>query len=127
MSEASRHENGGILLFIRYTDYMNDSQLEAYYETAILPQYKDVVQFERITWKDHGKIDLDAWGHYFDDENGREYVLVYEDFPGNVSLDDGLSHDVVKIGDATSIQVQALPGRQIDNIFGYFTLYREIR
>ena len=82
--------------------------------------------FKIITWKDHGKIDLDAWAHYFDDANGREYVLLYEDFPGSTYLDEQGTHEVLKIGDQTSIQLAFSDKKEIENITGYFTLYREI-
>jgi hypothetical protein len=104
---------------------MTNTALENYYETVILPQYRQAVEFKTITWKDHGKIDLDAWAHYFEDENGREYVLLYEDFPGNTYLNDGLTHDIVKCGDETNIKVSISTGAVIDNVTGYFGLYQE--
>lgn len=104
---------------------MNEMFLERYYEKILLPQYSDTIKFKNITWKDHGKVGVDAWAHYFDDENGREYVLLYEDFPGNDYLNDNLTHNIVPCGDETSIQVSLSTGTQIDNVVGYFTLYRE--
>ena len=104
---------------------MNTQSLEAYYETAILPLYRDTVVFERIAWKDHGKIGEDAWAHYFDDQNGVEYVVVYEDFPGATYLDDQLSHDVVLCKGEPSVRVATVPDSSVDNVVGCFTLYRE--
>lgn len=104
---------------------MDNNLLEQFYENVILPQYSEEVKFEKVTWKDHGKVDLDAWAHYFDDESGREYVLLYEDFPGSTFLNDGLTHEVVKLGDESSLHVAVDPGKQIVNLTGYFTLYRE--
>lgn len=104
---------------------MDNKFLEQFYENVILPQYSDEVSFVTIVWKDHGKVDLDAWAHYFDDQNGKEYVLLYEDFPGSTFLDDGLTHEVVKIGNETSMKVSLSTDKVIDNFAGYFTLYRE--
>ena len=65
------------------------------------------------------------WAHYFK-SNGKEYVLVYEDFPGNTDFDDGLSHEVVKRGDETSIELRFSDDtKQVPNLTGWFTLYRE--
>ncbi len=104
---------------------MSNKFLEQFYENVILPQYGDKTGFKSIAWKDHGKVDLDAWAHYFEDENGREYVLLYEDFPGSTFLDDGLTHEVVRRGNETSLQLSLDDGIKIENIIGYFTLYRE--
>lgn len=99
--------------------------LEKFYEIAILTQYDSVIGFEKITWKDHVKVGLDTWAHYFDDERGREYVLLYEDFPGGEYLNDDLSHETVKLKGQNSLYLSLEPGRQIDNLLGYFTLYQE--
>ena len=99
--------------------------LERYYEAAILPLYKDTVTFSQVSWKDHGKVGLDAWAHYFDDENGREFVLLYEDFPGSEYLDDGMTHDIIPCGSDTSVRVATTPESTVDNLVGYFTLYAE--
>jgi len=104
---------------------MDTSFLEKFYENIILPRYSDTVAFKHITWKDHGKLGPDSWAHYFDNEDGREYVLLYEDYPGNSPFDDGLSHELVKIGDETSLGLKFNDGKQLDNMVGYFTLYRE--
>lgn len=104
---------------------MTNAFLEQFYEDIILPRYKEVINFTHITWIDHGKVGLDAWAHYFK-SNGREFVLLYEDFPGNVDFDDGLSHEVVKCGDKTSLELRfSDDGKQIPNVVGWFTLYRE--
>lgn len=104
---------------------MDNKFLEQFYEDVVLPQYAEIVEFKKINWKDHGKVDLDAWAHYFDDESGREYVLLYEDFPGGAFLDDGLSHELVKIGEETSLKLSFSNDKEVENITGYFTLYRE--
>ncbi len=106
---------------------MNDSYLEQYFEKVILPQYSDVVSFAQITWKDHGKVGLDTWAHYFEDKSGVEYVLLYEDYPGDEYLSDSLTHEIVKCGDETSIQASLSTQKRVDNIIGYFTLYKERR
>ncbi|MEO5949358.1 MAG: hypothetical protein ABIP74_03065 [Candidatus Saccharimonas sp.] len=103
---------------------MDSPSLESYLQHVILSQYGDVIAYP-IVWKDHGKVDLDAWAHYFDDAKGREHALLYEDFPDGSFLSDGLSHEVVNIGDETSLHVSLSNDVQIDNIVGYFTLYRE--
>ncbi len=104
---------------------MNISLIEQFYESVVLPQFSEQVTFKKVVWKDHGKVDLDAWAHYFDDEDGREYVLIYEDFPGDTFLNDGLTHEVVKLGNEKSLHVSVEPGKQVENLIGYFTLYRE--
>lgn len=104
---------------------MNTASLEEYYEKKVLPKYSDVIDLSDIRWKDHGKVGLDAWAHYFDDSNGREYVLLYEDFPGSDYLSDGLTHDIIKCGKETSIHLTGNENKTKENIFGYFTLYAE--
>lgn len=104
---------------------MDNTLLERYYETVILPLYGDAIKLSEISWKDHGKVGQDSWAHYFEDESGREYVLMYEDSPGNDYLDDGLTHDIVKCGDQTSVQIVSSPERTVDNVVGHFTLYAE--
>lgn len=104
---------------------MTTKFLEQFYENSILPRYKDAITFGDITWVDHGKVGLDAWAHYFK-SSGKEFVLVYEDFPGNTDFDDGLSHEVIKCGDETSIELRfGDDAKQIPNVTGWFTLYRE--
>lgn len=104
---------------------MQDSFIEQFYENVILPRYGENININNIRWKDHGKVDLDAWAHYFDDENGREYVLLYEDYPSGSFLDDNLSHELVKIGEETSIGLSFNDEKEIPNITGWFSLYRE--
>ncbi len=103
---------------------MDIASLETYYEKTILPKYLDVAEVSEITWKDHGKVGPDAWAHYFEDKSGREYVLLYEDFPGGEYLEDNLTHEIVLCGNETSIFVENSPNK-IENVSGYFTLYRE--
>lgn len=105
---------------------MSNTFLEQFYEYAILIRYKDVIDTKRIGWIDHGKVGFDAWAHYFKTEDNKEYVLVYEDFPGNTDFDDSLSHEAVKCGSSTSIELRfSDDAQQIPNITGWFTLYRE--
>ncbi len=104
---------------------MDITFLEQYYEKVILPLYGDDTLLSDVSWKDHGKVGADAWAHYFEDKNGREYVLIYEDFPGNDYLNDDLTHDIVPCGDETSVRVATTPESSIDNLTGYFTLYAE--
>jgi hypothetical protein len=106
---------------------MDTSFLEQYYEQVILPQFKDSVSFEQINWKDHGKVGLDSWAHYFEDENGVEYILLYEDYPTGEYLNDNLSHTIVKISGEPTLQTTLSNNKIIDNIVGYFTLYKENR
>lgn len=103
---------------------MNNEFLEKYYEKTILPEYGDVISFP-VAWKSHGKVGPDSWAHYFDSSNGVEFVLVYEDFPERNYLEDGLSHEIIKCGNETSLHVSSSRDKSIDNLFGYFTLYKE--
>ena len=105
---------------------MDDTSLEHYYETVVLPQYTDV-SFLTITWKDHGKVGLDTWAHYFEDEAGIEYILLYEDFPGNEYINDDLSHSVITVSGKPTLQITLSTDKKIDNVVGYFTLYKENR
>ena len=104
---------------------MDIKSLEQYYETVVLPLYGDTITFTDISWKDHGKVGLDTYAHYFDDNNGREYVLLYEDFPGSEYLNDDLSHDIVPCGAESSVRVVTTPEKTVANLTGYFTLYAE--
>lgn len=91
----------------------------------ILPQYSSTV-FDNVTWIDHGAIELDSFAHHFKAGDSREYVLVFEDFPGNVAFDDGLSHDIVLVNNEITIRFGGDPPfKYIENITGYFTLYKE--
>jgi len=113
--------------YVCYTYRMNNAFLETLYETVILPNYLEI-DVKTIHWKDHGKVDLDAWAHYFDSEDGTEYVLLFEDYPSGSFLADGLSHEVVKHGDDDVIRFSMdTPFKYVENITGYFSLYKEIR
>jgi hypothetical protein len=109
---------------------MNDVQLENYYSSDILPRFTSV-ELGDIAWKGHGKVGPDACAHYFDDAAGREYVLLYEDYPAGEPFIDGLSHEPVPYEADNAIEgalyIQPVNGNgQVDNLTGYFTLYREI-
>ena len=104
---------------------MDTTFLENYFETVVLPFYKEDVDISSITWKDHGKVGLDTWAHYFENSSGREFVLLFEDFPGNEYMSDGLTHEIVLASGESSIKIFSNPERSIDNLLGYFSLYRE--
>lgn len=106
---------------------MDNTFLEQFYESVILPRYAKVVDFGKITWVGHGKVDLDAWAHHFQ-TNGKEYTLLYEDFPGGAYLGDGLSHEPVKLGDEVCIELKFSDTDhfQIENVLGWYTLFTEI-
>ena len=106
---------------------MDTAFLEQYYQSVILPQYSTEDFSAGVTWKDHGKVGLDTWAHYFDDKNGREFILTYEDFPGNEYFSDDLTHDIVLCKGEPYLQVSTSTENVVDNIFGYFTLYVESR
>lgn len=104
---------------------MDDKLLERFYEIVILPRYEEAVRFGEIRWVSHGKIDLDAWAHYFESD-GKEYALLYEDYPDGSYLKDGLSHEPVKLGNEYSLKLGFSDNAtQIDNLLGWYTLYRE--
>ena len=104
---------------------MNNRFLEQFFENVILTRYEGSFDISGIKWKDHGKVDLDSWAHYFVSKVGKNYVLLFEDFPGNSFLDDGLSHEIIKIDGQNSISIAFKDGKYIPNITGYFTLYSE--
>lgn len=106
---------------------MNDEKfLEEFYERIILSRYKDQFQNESIRWIDHGKVDHDAWAHYFE-YSKKQFVLLYEDFPGGSFLDDNLSHKIVKCGQESSIELRLSDGGNlIPNVTGWFTLFEEL-
>ena len=106
---------------------MDTSFLEQYYEKVILPQYKDTVSFNEIIWKDHGKVGLDSWAHYFEDKNGVEYILLYEDYPSGEYLNDDLSHTIVTIDGEPTLNITLSNNNIINNVVGYFTIYKENR
>jgi hypothetical protein len=104
---------------------MNDSLLEEVYELVILPNYPEI-NIGSIHWKDHGKVDLDAWAHYFDDENGTEYILLFEDYPSGSFLADGSTHELIETAGRTSIRYSIdAPFKYVENLTGYFSLYKE--
>ena len=103
---------------------MDTAFLEKYYEKVILPLYAEG-SIKVATWKDHGKVGPDNWAHYFEDADGIEYVLLAEDYPGGIYLDDDLTHDVVPAPGGESALYASFDNRWIPNISGYFTLYKE--
>ena len=104
---------------------MNTKFLEQFYENVILPQYAQVF-FGKITWFDHGSIGPDAFAHYFKSTDAEQYVLVFEDFPGSTAFDDGLSHEIISTNDEKVIRFGGDPPfKYVENITGYFTLYKE--
>jgi hypothetical protein len=90
----------------------------------VLAQYDGTIAHP-IVWKDHGKVDLDTWAHYFDDAMGREFVLLYEDFPGSGYLNDLSTHEIIPLGAETNLRITLSNDSLVDNVAGYFTLYRE--
>ena len=76
----------------------DDIFLETFFQTAILPHYKGELDLDDVKWFSHGKIGPDSWAHYFN-SGGIEYALVYEDFPDGSYLSDGLTHEIVLLGD----------------------------
>jgi len=105
---------------------MDNPFLEQYYEKVILPLYKDD-SIKVAFWKDHGRVGPDNWAHYFEDANGTEFVLLNEDFPGGIYLNDDLTHEVVLVpGGETSVLEVVVGDDWIPNVSGYFTLYKEI-
>lgn len=104
---------------------MNEKFLEQFYEAIVLPRYTDIVTFNQVTWVSHGRVGPDSWAHYFQ-VNDTEYILVYEDFPDGAPFNDDLSHEVIKLGAATSIELKFTDGgKQIPNLLGWYTLFRE--
>ena len=99
--------------------------LEQYYEKVILPLYKDDA-IKVVIWKDHGQVGPGNWAHYFEDANGTEYVLLNEDYPGSIYLNDDLTHRVVAVpgSESTALQI-TFSDNWIPNVSGYFTLYKE--
>jgi hypothetical protein len=106
---------------------MTTAFLERFYESIILPKYQGSLDLEAIKWISHGKVDLDAFAHYFEC-GGVEFVLLYEDYPDGSFLKDGLSHNVIRIGKETSVELRfGDESSTIPNIIGWFTLYKEIQ
>lgn len=104
---------------------MDNTLLERYYEKVVLPFYEKDVDVSSIAWKEHGKVGLDTWAHYFDDPSGREFVLLYEDFPGNEYMSDELTHEIVLASGESTIEIRSKPERSVENLLGFFSLYRE--
>ena len=50
---------------------------------------------------------------------------LYEDFPGNTYLDDGLTHEIIQCGDKQNLNLTLGNDKKIDNVVGYFTLFKE--
>ncbi len=119
--------NAWILDYLRY-DISSDLRfLEKLYEKVILSQYAGI-EFGQVKWIDHGKVGPDAFAHYFKDYREGEYVLVFEDYPGTVPFDDGLSHEVLLINGQRSLRFSfEVPFKYIENVSGYFTLFKEKR
>ncbi len=105
---------------------MSDAFLEQYYENVILPLYHDE-SIRAARWKDHGRVGPDNWAHYFENTEGVEFVLLNEDYPSGIYLNDDLTHDTVSVPgrEEAAIQVSVGSDTWIPNISGYFTLYRE--
>lgn len=104
---------------------MDNTLLERLYETVILPNYPEI-DVAAIRWKDHGKIGPDTWAHYFDNGDGVEYVLQFQDYPDTSLFDDELSHELVKSADREYLLFSLEPPfKYVENITGYFSLYKE--
>lgn len=103
----------------------NEKFLEEFYKNVILPKYGDLFNVNEIKWLDHGRLDDSyVWAHYFEN-NGKQYVLLSNDYAEGSHLDDGLSHEIVKCGDKTSLKLCFDDGKEVENITGQYTLYRE--
>lgn len=102
---------------------------EQFYERVILPQYNNP-GFRDVVWIDHGVIGehYDVFTHYFRDGNKNEYVLVFEDYPSNeIPFADGMSHEVIFSDNRKTLLFSGKPPfRYVENITGYFTLFREM-
>lgn len=106
---------------------MDDRSIEQYYETVILPLFHIELK-EDIVWKDHGKVGLDTWAHYFENKSGVEYILVNEDFPGSEYPADDLTHQMIVAPNSEDGIIKVTIGDDwIPNISGYFSLYKEKR
>ena len=103
----------------------NQKFFEEFYSYAILPKYVDSLDINDIQWIDHGKID-DSYtiAHYFKSGNNN-YVLLSNDYAESSLFNDGLSHEIVKSGDNTNVELIFTDKKEIDNITGIYTLYRE--
>ena len=104
---------------------IDNNFLEDFYVNVILSRYSDSLDINNVRWIDHGRVDLDSFAHTFM-IGDTEYVLLYEDNPGITYVGDGLSHELVKCGNETSIELKFSDNYQmIENITGWFALYRE--
>jgi hypothetical protein len=105
---------------------MDDNQfLEQFYEGVIIPRYSESIPKDRIEWIDHGNVGLDAWAHHFR-VSGKEYTLLYEDFPDGSYFQDDPTHELVKCSNEMSIELRFSDDTvQVPNIIGWFTLFRE--
>jgi len=103
----------------------NQKFLEEFYENVILPKYGESVDVTNIHWIDHGKLDDSyVWAHYFE-TNGKQYVLLSNDYAAGSHLDDGLSHEIVQCGGENSTELNFNDNQKIENITGRYTLYQE--
>lgn len=103
----------------------NQKFLENFYENVILPRYSEYLGIAEIRWIDHGRLDDSyVWVHYFE-TNGKQYILLSNDYTEGSHLDDGISHEIVKCGDEKSIELNFSDNKEIENITGRYTLYRE--
>ena len=105
---------------------MPNNFLEQFYENIILPRYSELEGFTDIHWIDHGQVGSDAWAHYFE-LGGKQYALLYEDFPDGSPFSDDMSHELVKCGDLPSIELTFSDSPTLlANITGWYTLYKEL-
>lgn len=103
----------------------NQEFFETFYEYAILPKYATSLNLTDIKWIDHSMLDDSlVLAHYFE-SNGKQYILLSNDYSGGSYLDDGLSHEIIMYGDKTGFRLYFDDNKEIDNITGYYTLYRE--
>ena len=104
---------------------MNEKFLEQFYENVILPRYSTTADFGAITWHDHTQVGEDARAHRFRSQDGSEYVLLWEDFPGDIYFGDGITHETIPLNGELSIALQFADKKEIIDVTGYFTLFRE--
>jgi hypothetical protein len=102
------------------------STIERFYEASILPRYRIV--FSNITWTDHGRIGDGVFAHYFTSGNVR-YVLVFEDYPSQphfIAQDNELIPAPNTENGAIAYPAhQTIEKEYIENVTGYFTLFKE--
>jgi hypothetical protein len=104
---------------------MTNNNLEIIYENVILPRYSEYLNTSDIHWTDHGRVD-DSYvtAHYFESD-GQHYILLSNNYANGTYLDDGISHEIIKCGDKTSIELNFSDNYKIENVTGKYTLYRE--